>query len=97
MSESITRSSESTDHRVEPEAVTAAFAALLVPIEERLPSAEVSDLLEESTRILEFLGSPESPLLPSLRDEMPRLLMLFQEARHLVRVQLREPPGDPMQ
>ena len=86
--------SESTDHRAEPEAVKAALAAVLAPLEERLSNAEVNDLLEDSRHILEFLGSPKSPLLPSLRDQMPHLLTLFQEAFYLVKVQLRDPPGD---
>lgn len=81
---------------IAPEAVQL-FLAGLVIANERLLS------LDHSTQLLDAIAlesqnamAHEGMVGPKLREDVLRILEEFQKARHLVRVQLRDPPTDLM-
>ena len=81
---------------IAPEAVQLFLAGLVIANEQLLSPDDSTQLLDVIAQESQNALSHEELLDPRLREQLQWILEEFQKARHLVRVQLRDPPTDLM-
>lgn len=79
---------------IAPEAVQLFLAGLVIANERLLSLDHSTQLLDEIALESQNAMAHEGMVGPKLRDDVLRILEEFQKARHLVRVQLRDPPTE---
>ena len=81
-----------------PEAIQLALSTVCLACEQFLQKPDQVVFLDEIESLLQAAAEmdPRLELHPRLREQLQRIHREFQKARHLVRVQLRDPPTDLM-
>ena len=81
---------------IAPEAVQLFLAGVVIASERLLQQSDLTQFLVAIALEAEAATTQEGLLEPNVREDLFRILEEFQKARHLVRVQLRDPPTDLM-
>jgi len=77
-----------------PQAVQLALSTVCSVVEQLLQASDQVVFLDQKEGPLKAVLDPQMELDPGLREQMQRILEELREARHLMRVQLRDPPTD---